>query len=466
MQPAFWWKTIRMATQESNGKTGSGTAIKFKGAFMQSFTSVGPMLDIAALFSAIAVYAGLYLGFVMILAFLITSGIMYVVYSLASRFRSNGGYYFFAASSFGKGVGVVVSIMYVAYAVLVVPDISLFVSYFITYLLPLGPSQIQVMIYIVPIIFLMVVCGIVSLGLGRSIKYTVLAGAVEFLFIVAIDILFLYRAHGILVPTFSGSTPFLSIFSGVVFGVLAFAGNGSSIFLSEDTENSRETIPRGIKYSYIATGLLMIISAFSMVSFLGQTGIAAYTSDPIYITTAIRSDLSYAVYVAFALIAVLSATNLSVSYTNALLNNLRKMVVHEIIPFSWFGRTYMLLTVVFLGGCIVVASTYYLGPVNAFIVIAAVVSIAYMVLHLIAAFSLMKISGKNLTSKGFIAALGSAILLAVTILFSLISDATPGSPLMISIASVGLIVAASILITAAGKKAWRKWYSEINITGS
>ena len=312
----------------------------------------------------------------------------------------------------------------------------------------------------------MVVAGIVSLGLGRSIRYTVIAGAVEFVFIVVIDALFLYRAHGILVPTFSLSTPFLSIFSGVVFGVLAFAGNGSSIFLSEDTENSRRTIPRGIEYSYIATGLLMIVSAFSMVSFLGQAGVAAYSSDPIFVTTAIRNDLSYAIYVAFALIAVLSATNLSVSYTNALLNNLRKMVVHEIIPFSWFSRTYMLLAVVFLGGCIVVASTYYLGPVIAFIVIAAIVSISYMVLHLIAAFSLMKISGKNMISKGFTAALGSAILLAVTIILSLISDASPGSPLMISIVFAGLIVATSILITAVGKGILRKWYSKINITGS
>ena len=306
--------------------------VGFSGSFMQSFTSIGPMLDIAALFSAIAVYSGPYLGIVMLISFFAALTTIYVVWNLSKRFQSNGGYYLFAGKTLGKGVGITTSFVYAAYALLVIPNIALFVSFFILHLFSVTAPAATILSFGIPLLFLLVLFGIISLGLGRSIKYTIGAGIVEMVFIVLLDILFLKNAASfsfrIFPTTMSGA---YSVFSGVVFGILAFAGMESPLYLSEDTRKRSSTVPRALIFSYAITGILLIVSAFSIMAYLGKAGLAAYTSNPFYLNSSIRSSFGMTAYTMFAILAILSSMNLCVAYSNAVLNEIRRMVKDGIL---------------------------------------------------------------------------------------------------------------------------------------
>ena len=114
------------------------------------------------------------------------------------------------------------------------------------------------------------------------------------------------------------------VFSGVVFGILAFAGMESPLYLSEDTRKRSSTVPRAMIFSYAITGILLIVSAFSIMAYLGKAGLAAYTSNPFYVNSSIRSSFGMAAYTMFAILAILSSMNLCVAYSNAVLNEIRR----------------------------------------------------------------------------------------------------------------------------------------------
>lgn len=437
------------------------------GSVMQSFTSIGPMLDVAALFSAIAFYSGAFLGLVMVIAFLVTFTTIYVVYALSSRFQSNGGYYFFIGKILGKKAGISVSIMYVVYAILVIPNISLFVSFFTASYVHFSPMTMLLWRYLIPLLFLLSVTGIVSQGLGRSIKYTVAAGSLELFFLLALDFLFFSKTHTFSIPLFpNSSTQLMSALSGIVFGVLAFAGSGSSIFLSEDTVNGSKTVPRGLKYSYVGTGILLILSAFALVSFLGSHGIELYSLNPFYVGISIRKTLGTWVYLIFGIMAVISATNLSVAYGNALFNAIRKMVHHSILPSLGLSSGQMMLLFVVMEGIIIEVTSLFLGNITGFLMLAGIVSFSYMAVHIIAGMSLVKLSVLSRKIWRISAALASTIILSITFVFSVIADSSPGQPTRISELAFLLVITGTLLITTMGLSSFQRWYSRIDFAKS
>ena len=438
--------------------------VGFSGSFMQSFTSIGPMLDIAALFSAIAVYSGPYLGIVMLISFFSALTTIYVVWNLSKRFQSNGGYYLFAGKTLGKGVGITTSFVYAAYALLVIPNIALFVSFFILHLFSVAAPVAAILSFGIPLLFLLVLFGIISLGLGRSIKYTIGAGIVEMVFIVLLDTLFLKNAVSfsfqIFPTTMSGA---YSVFSGVVFGILAFAGMESPLYLSEDTRKSSFTVPRALIFSYAITGILLIVSAFSIMAYLGKAGLAAYTSNPFYVNGSIRSSFGMTAYTMFAILAILSSMNLSVAYSNAVLNEIRRMIKDGILSKISTNNHSIILLFFLLEGAIIVVTNLFLGNFVGFIVIAAVVSFSYMLIQIIGGFSLMKLSKGIKSARTFSVAVISTLILGVTFVFSFIADVGPRSPTRLSIVAVIVLVLSSILVSLFGSTKARKWYNSVEM---
>ncbi len=438
--------------------------VTFSGSFMQSFTSIGPMLDIAALFSAIAVYSGPYLGIVMLISFFAALTTIYVVWNLSKHFQSNGGYYLFAGKTLGKGVGITTSIIYAGYALLVIPNISLFVSFFILHVFAFNSQTALVLSYAIPLGFLLILFGIVSQGLGRSIVYTIAAGIVELLFIVVLDVLFLRNASTFsfpVLPTTMGGA--YSVFSGVVFGILAFAGMESPVYLSEDTRRSGSTVPKALIYSYLATGVLLVISAFSIMAFLGKSGISAYSSNPFYVNSSIKSSFGAAAYYLFAVLAILSSMNLCVAYSNSLLNEIKRMVKDGILSINRLGNHQLLLMFGLSEVVIIVVTNYFLGNFFGFVVIAAVVSFSYMIIQLIGGFSLIRLSLRSAKWRTVTIASLSVLILGITIVFSFIADSVPGSPTRFSIAVFVAIVVVSILVSYNGSTRARSWYDRVEM---
>ncbi len=438
--------------------------VTFPGSFMQSFTSIGPMLDIAALFSAIAVYSGAYLGTVMLISFLAALTTIYVVWKLSKHFQSNGGYYLFAGKMLGKRVGITTSFIYAVYALLVIPNIALFVSFFILHLIPLGGNITGLLGYVIPFTFLLVLMGIVSQGLGRSIKYTIGAGSVEMVFVLVLDFFFLKNATSFTFPiiptTMNGA---YSVFSGVVFGILAFAGMESPLYLSEDTKRKDSTVPKALIYSYMVTGAVLVVSAFSIMVFLGSKGVSAYSSNPFYVNSMIRSSFGMVAYSLFAVLAIISSMNLCVSYSNAVLNEIRRMAKDNILSKLNVGNAKLVTSFLVLETVIIIVTNYFLGNFVGFVMIAAIVSFSYMSIQVIGGLSLLKLSFVSKRARAFSVALTSVLVLSITIAFSFAADVSPGSPTRLSIAIFLVILALSVLVSVIGSSKAKTWYNRVEM---
>lgn len=305
---------------------------------MQSFTSIGPMLDVVALFSVIAIISGAYLPIVMLLAFIVGFSTLNTTYRLSGRFVSNGGYYSYVGKVLGKSPGIFVGLLYLSYAMLVLPNISLFYGGFISSFYSMGPVPAGVEQYIISLVFSATVVAFVSRGLRITFRYTVIAGILEFAVVCVSSLLFIaHPAQGTAAFNLPGSGAG-SIWLGLIFGVVAFAGSGSPVFFSSNVKKPSRNIPRSIFTAYTVSGALMVLASFSLVMFLGKSGLTAYTSDPYILLAMIRGRLGAAVYAMFTTFAIVSGLNLTISYLNALKNAFSRMASENIFGTGYYSR--------------------------------------------------------------------------------------------------------------------------------
>ncbi len=385
--------------------------LNLKEAVMQSFTSIGPMLDFIALFSVIALYSGSLLPFVVIFSFLLSYFTLYTIYALSKKYITNGGYYSYVGNILGKDFGIFVLLLYVMYSVLTVPNISMFISGFLYSIFNLFGIYNAYLEYIFIIIFIGMVYLVVSSGLKVSIKYTLIAGFLEIMFILIMSAVFIIHRS----PDFSfsgikfGLNPF---FFGVIFGILAFSGGGSSIFLSETTQSSHNNTPKSLLISFTISGIIMSISAFALLIFSGYSGLSNYISNPFYITELAFHRLGLPFLIFFAFFGIMSGFNLSVSYLNAFINLIPRF-------YSDFNIKHMpekknLIIILLLASIFIsVILTYFIGVFIAFVIIAGIISFLYIIIHIISNISLIKLYTKN---KFFIPVISSVFLIIAFVL--------------------------------------------------
>jgi len=350
----------------------------------QSFSSIGPMLDVVAIFSLITIYSGIFLPVVVAISFLISFTTINSVVYLSRRYRSNGGYYSYAGSIFGKPAGLFTSLLYVAYSFLVLPDIVFFDTSFLGSVFPAFIHLYTVKV-LVSVIFVVSPLILVSLGLKRSILYTIAAGVSELVFILVLGILLLVYRNPVPAVYTGQANPIISIFQGLIFGILAFSGGASSIFLSENTRNGKKTVPRALLISYLATGSSMIFVSVGIVLFLGNS-ISLYSQNPIYLITDADSRISIVLGIFVISFVILSSLNLTVSYMNALRNSVRKMILDGIVPagLSFIGTTAgFVLSSMFVSIPMVIVMSYFYGFLVSFTIIATLVSSFYVTVHII-----------------------------------------------------------------------------------
>ena len=427
-------------------------AINLKEAVMQSFTSIGPMLDFIALFSIIAVYSGPMLPFVVIFSFLLSYFTLYTVYSFSRAYVTNGGYYSYAGNGLGRGVGFLVLILYIGYSVMTVPNISIFISGFLYSIMALSGFHGVYIEYIFLFIFTATVYFVVSRGLKTSIKYTLVAGFLEIAFVILMSILFIiFRS-----PDFSFSGIKFSLnpfFFGVIFGILAFSGGGSSIFLSEETSRAEINTPRSLLISFTISGLIMVFSAFALLMFAGYHGLSLYESNSFYITDLVKTKLGIPFLIVFSLFGLMSAFNLSVSYLNAFVHMMPKFYDDFKIKKNFNKNNFMAGLFIF-SIMISLITIHYAGFFNSFVIIAGIISFLYIIIHIISNLSLIRIFKKQ---KFFLPFLSSIIL---SIAFILSFYGNTGYFAIINYLLISYICAA-ILFVIYMKKKKKKFYNEI-----
>lgn len=383
---------------------------------MQSFTSIGPMLDTVAIFSVIAIYSGVTLPLVMLLAFLLGYSTINTTYRLSGRFVTNGGYYSYAGLVLGKDAGIFVGFVYLAYAMMVLPNIALFFGSFVAYVLSGITLVTPLMELAVSAIFTTIVIAVVSRGLRLTLMYTIIAGILEFIVLaLSTGLFFSNSVTGLSVFSGSFSNPG-AIWLGLIFGVVGFSGSGSSIFFSDNVKKASSSIPKSILLSYTISGAVMVLASLSLVLFLGFSNISQYSVNPFFLLGYIQTrfgNLFYAVFVAFAMI---SAANLSISYMNALKNGFSRMLSENLFGVKARQRanqSHLLLAVMMLSFIVEVFSYLTNNFFNVFVAIAGSVGLAYITVHMITNAVILKIrkSFKGISTV-VLALTSSAILLA------------------------------------------------------
>ncbi len=426
--------------------------ISLKHAVMQSFTSIGPMLDFIALFSVIAVYSGILLPLVIIFSFLLSYFTLYSIYGLSKIFITNGGYYSYVGNLLGKDAGIFIFLLFLGYSLLTVPNIADFISAFLSSILNLSGVTKTIAQYLIIILFIGLVYLTVAGGLKISIKYTLIAGLLEIIFILFLStIFFIYRN-----PDFSISMikfKFNPFFFGIIFGILAFSGGGSSIFLSEKTNVSPRNTPKSLLISFTISGIIMSISAFALVFFIGYKGLLNYEVNPLYIISIISDKFGYIFMIIFSLFGIFSGFNLSVSYLNAFMNMIPRF--HSDFNFGYKLNIRKLMVLLFiLSLAISISSTYLIGAFTAFVIIAGVISFLYIIIHIFANISLIKY---HMGRKFLVPAL-SSLFLSIAFIFSFISNSGYFVVINYILASYVII---SIILVVYIKTLKNKFYSKI-----
>ncbi len=349
---------------------------------MQSFTSIGPMLDLIAVFPLIAIFAGNDLPYAVIISFLISFTTINTTYQLSRRYSTNGGYYSYAGKVLGKLPGLFIALNYLAYSVVVLLAIGCFGGYFIyASLNDFSSASSAVLTLVFSLAFILAVFGVVLLGLRRSLKFTLIAGTAEAAFILLISFFMILKPIGQSSVIFPSFIPDGNFFTGVIFGILAFSGSGSSIFLSEDSRNPKRTPATGLALSFLIAGLVMIIASFAVVSFLGN-GIASYVANPAALLLYVQQKFGFVILLPAVVFLLLSAMNLSVSYLNALLRSLRKMFSDHIfrgLGVEKSGKIFLAILLTILLTTVILSVIY--GSYTSFVYMSSLAGLFFITVH-------------------------------------------------------------------------------------
>jgi amino acid transporter len=394
--------------------------VKMSGAIMQSFTSIGPMLNFVALFSVIIVFSGVDLPIVVLLSFLISYATIYTSYKFSKKYSTNGGYFSYVGKALGKRPGLFVTLFYILYGAFILPNIAIFVANFSAIALSMPGYNIYYFRPLIMLAFITIVVLLVSKGIKISIRYILIGGIMELLFIFAISMMFIFYKPS--VPALFNGFNDSGFWSGTVYGILIFAGSGSAIFISENTVESTKSIPKSLIISYTLSGLVMVLASFSMIIFLGANNIGAYASNPYIIVTYIYQRFGAAIFSLFLFFTLLSSLNLAVSYLNAFSSAYLKIRDENIIPLfnsSIFNKKSRFLALILLFSATVsLLSSYLFGYFYGFVILATVVSLSYIIVHIFTNIAMYYTKTELYNKMVYILPAVSTIFLAISFYYS------------------------------------------------
>ena len=379
----------------------------FRQLTFQSFGSVGPALNFVALLPLIAYFSGAMMTLVVVIAFLISFISFMPIIFFSSRISDGSGYSAYAMYSLGLRVAIFTGLVYIMYSFLVIPNIIMFSSFFVQSFI-ISVNKIFLDLIFAAILLLLLAFPLLK---RRNLAISVITaiGMIEILGILVLSIaMIIMRSHSA-VSTVSTSVFSGNFWEGVLIGVLMFSGSGSGIFLFNRSGVPSSRLNRTLIVSYIITGIIMIFAAYALTVFLGSN-INSYSLNPVILLKILGSDMGSIVPLLLLALLLLSSYNLMLSYSHALMNmyeNFQGRILRK-IKYVKSGKFIAILLAVDVSIILISRST--IGFYNAFVVIAEVVSLSYVIVHLIVGISLFN-------SSKFSGGIRSVGLLSVTLLF-------------------------------------------------
>ena len=411
----------------------------FRQLTFQSFGSVGPALNFVALLPLIAYFSGTMMTLVVVIAFLISFISFMPIIFFSSRISDGSGYSAYAMYSLGLRVAIFTGLVYIMYSLLVIPNIIMFSSFFVqSFIISVNKIYFD-LLFAAMLIILLFVPLLKKRNLTISVITTI--GIIEILGILVLSAaMIIMRSHSAIYTAYS------SVFSGnfwegVLIGVLMFSGSGSGIFLFNRSGVPNSRVNRTLILSYLITGIVMIFSAFALTLFLGSS-LNLYSSDPVILIRFLGSDMGSIVPILLLTLLLLSAYNLMLSYSHALINMYENFQGRILRKIKYVKSEAFITILIGVDILIILISRSTIGFYNAFVLIAEVVSLSYVVVHLLVGISLF--NSRKFERKIRLVGLLSIILLFIAMIGSLINSS---SLFYLTILSFILIILISIFGT-------------------
>jgi len=263
----------------NNGKTNfrlKRDQVGVWGAIAEEISAMAPACDTVAFMTSAAAFA----FFLTPLAFLIATVTMFLevntLYHLSKRHASAGGYYGYIGTAFGPTPAITSGLLYVMYQIASTAAIPVYVggvvlpgvlSYFLHISLPGWIWIPLILVFILAPILLAI------FGIRPQMKYIRIAAFFEVIFLAVMSAIIIFEAKDNTLSVFDPFTtnpvfnsvggPLSGLGLGMIFGLTSFIGYGGSAPLGEEAVNSR-AITKSLVFGLIIVGMVLTEVAYAL----------------------------------------------------------------------------------------------------------------------------------------------------------------------------------------------------------
>ena len=412
-------------------------------SFFQGLSSAGPMLNIFGLFPVIVAMA-LGSSFIVIVISIILGFLsVYTGYTFSRHIRSNGGYYSYVAKFMGKDLGMFTASVYFFYSILAIPSVVLFLVYFTGYVFPESLGAGLYGEIFLSLFFVSAIIAVFMSGFRQTMRFIMILSGLEILVVMVFSIYV-----GLFFTSSSVTyTPASHVIGALPFGILAFAGIGSSIFLSENSRSWRRTVNRSILYSFLTLAVLMAVPAAVISYRMGKAVEIGYAADPLTLFGSF-GKAGQILGMIMMIIAMTSAFNLALGYLNAFRHAVSRMVSDHVMadPGSIFSR-HLWITILVITLPLVIFLEVTVGSYTGFVIVTGIVGLAFLFVHAVANSALVRFFGG--TRNYWRAVI--PVISTLTFVFIIFQETISGGIVRYSAYAVIFIVSFSVIAVAVKK---------------
>jgi amino acid transporter len=273
--------------QEQSVETDPGLdrSIGLGRVLFQSITTMAPGASVVFGLGLIMVYTGIAAPFAMLVGAVGGVIVAFCIGQLATRIPSAGGFYSYAALTFGNAFGFIVGWLYSALYVILVCvsgiNFSLVTQDFFSYYFHFAPPY-----WLLVAIIVLAILGVTYIGVRISTGLAAILGIIEVGIILLLTIILIVRAGGansfaLFNPAHAaqpGTSTFRSVFLGIVFAFAATSGFEACLPLAEEAKNPKRTVPLALMLSAGLIGAFYVLATYGAIVAWGPSHLSGYIS--------------------------------------------------------------------------------------------------------------------------------------------------------------------------------------------
>jgi amino acid transporter len=271
--------------QEQSVETGPSLdrSIGLSRVLFQSITTMAPGASVVFGLGLIMVYTGIAAPFAMLIGAIGGVIVAFCIGQIATRIPSAGGFYSYAAITFGNSAGFIVGWLYSALYVILVCvsgiNFSLVTQDFFSYYFHFAPPY-----WLLVAIIVLAILGVTYIGVRVSTGVAAVLGTIEVGIILLLTIILIARAGSANSFAFfnpahaaaPGTSTFRSVFLGIVFAFAATAGFEACLPLAEEAKNPKRTVPLALMLSAGLIGGFYVLATYGAIVGWGPAHLSGY----------------------------------------------------------------------------------------------------------------------------------------------------------------------------------------------